>query len=161
MLPNQNGDHEVNDKLNNQPSSRAPWKVEWSPLKPMFLNCCNSCTLNNVFFKQWYFVSSKMLGEGTLQFNYQMHVMHFMATLFWFFVIPMGDTIFDLMWFSFNPLIVLLLFFSLLLGRTHNTFACVWVLSSVLFFYTMIHIFVAESKQFESERQIHSIECHN
>jgi len=96
------------------------------PTKPMFLNCRNFCPVNNVFFKQWYFVISRTLGEGTLQFNYRMHVMHFMATLFWFFVIPMGDTIFDLIWFSFNPLIVLLLFFSFLLGRTHNIFACAW-----------------------------------
>jgi len=28
MLPNQNGDHEVNDKLNNQPTFGAPWKVK-------------------------------------------------------------------------------------------------------------------------------------
>jgi hypothetical protein len=126
MLPNRNGDHEVNDKLNSQPNSCAPCKVEWSLLKPMFLNCRNFCTLNNVFLKQWYFVISRTLGEGTLQFNYRMHVMHFMATLFWFFVIPMGDIVFDLIWFSFNPLIVLLLFFSFLLGRTHNIFACAW-----------------------------------
>jgi len=70
MLPNQNGDHEVNDKLNNQPTFGAPWKVERSPLKPMFLYCCDFCTLKNVFFKQRYFVISKVLGEGTLQFNY-------------------------------------------------------------------------------------------
>jgi len=134
MLPNQNGDHEVNDKLNNP--FGAPWKVKWSPLKPMFLYCCDFCTFKNVFFKQWYLVISRVLGEGTLQFNYRMHVMHFMATLFWFFVIPTGDTIFDLIWLScyffLSSLVELVIFLHALESR-----------SCVLLLYTMIHIFVA------------------